>query len=330
MRLIMNKRFQILSLSGGGFRGLYTAKFIADIEEEIKAPIATKFDLIAGTSIGGILALALALEIPAQKIVDLFVEHGEEIFKKRWWSWFGLWKSKYSSTPLADLLLDDALFGQKLLAHCKHPVIVPAINYSSGNPVLFKTSHNPKLTRDHKHSLVNISLATSAAPSYFPRHSFNSHQYVDGGLFANAPALLALHEAEIFLGQESKDIHLLSIGTMSSRFTVDPRKNRNGGTYDWGGINPANTPQKLFGLSISVQETLTNKMVEHRLKDRYLHIDDDLSDANCRAVALDKADKFAQEVLLGAAIERSKYCLGNSTFKEFMLHNAQSPVFYNS
>src|ERR1700722_15331694 len=76
-------RFQVLSLAGGGYRGLYTAQVIADLEEQLGAPIATRFDLIAGTSVGGILALALALEIPASRIVDLFTKHGQDIFSWR-------------------------------------------------------------------------------------------------------------------------------------------------------------------------------------------------------------------------------------------------------
>ncbi|WP_457833194.1 patatin-like phospholipase family protein, partial [Staphylococcus aureus] len=74
------KRFQILALSGGGYRGLFTAKVLADLEQEIGGPIAAKFDLIAGTSIGGILALAVAMEVPAEQMVSLFEKHGEKIF----------------------------------------------------------------------------------------------------------------------------------------------------------------------------------------------------------------------------------------------------------
>src|SRR5688500_5321895 len=88
-------RFQVLALSGGGFRGLYTAKVLADLETEIGGPIARHFDLIAGTSVGGILALAVAMEIPARRIVELFVEHGEEIFKKRL-SLGGFFRAPYS------------------------------------------------------------------------------------------------------------------------------------------------------------------------------------------------------------------------------------------
>lgn len=320
-------RFQILALSGGGFRGLYTAKVLSDIEVEIGAPIATRFDLIAGTSVGGILALALALEIPASRIVELFVRYGAEIFKRRV-SLFGMWRAAYSSEPLRQQLAREDLFGQLVLGDCRNAVIVPTINYSTGKPAIFKTPHHRDFKRDYQNSLVDVALATSAAPTYFRRHTFNNSQYVDGGLFANAPGLLAVHEAQIFFGQDLAAIHLLSVGSMSSKFTVDPRASRAGGTLDWGGPNPANTPKRLFGLSISVQEALSNFMLGHQLRERYLHVDDDLTDQRARAVALDKADASAQEVLLGAASERSKFCIGDALFQRFMTHQPSPPVFY--
>jgi len=327
MESISSPRFQILALSGGGFRGLYTAQVLADFEEEIGEPLARRFDLIAGTSIGGILALAIAMEIPASRIVDLFVKHGEAIFKRRL-SVFGFLRAPYSPAPLQSLLSVDDLFGEYVLGHCKHPVIIPSINYSTGKPVVFKTPHHPDFKRDHLQNVVDISLATSAAPAYFPRHTFNNSQYVDGGLYANAPGLLAVHEAQTFFKQSEQQIHLLSVGTMSSKFTVDPRKNREGGSWDWGGLNPANMPKRLFGLSISVQESLTNNMLSHRLSERYFHVDDDLTDQRAQAVALDKADGAAREVLLGAASERSKICIGNSHCQMFLRHIPRSPLFY--
>ncbi|WP_312255911.1 CBASS cGAMP-activated phospholipase [Stutzerimonas nitrititolerans] len=322
------QRFQILALSGGGFRGLYTAKILADIEDQIGAPIASKFDLIAGTSIGGILALAVALEIPAQKMVDLFERHGEEIFKPRF-NLFGTLRSAYSPEPLKRLLQDESLFGQQSIGKCKHPVIVPAINYSRGEPQLFKTPHHPDFIRDHKFALVDVALATSAAPMYFPRHTFNNNQYVDGGLYANAPGQLAVHEAQQFMGRSIESIYVLAVGTMSSKFTANPGRNRAGGTLDWGGLHPAKTPERLFGVSISVLETLTHKVLGHQLADRYIHIDDALTDQVSKAVALDKADVFAREALAGAGSERSKAFLGSPESKPFLAHQPISPVFYH-
>ena len=226
------------------------------------------------------------------------------------------------------LLSAPELFGDRVLGECKHPVIVPSINYSSGQPQIFKTPHNGAFKRDHLFRLVDVALATSAAPAYFPRHSFNNNQYVDGGLFANAPGMLAAHEAQNFFGQDLKSVHLFSIGTMSSRFTADPRRNREGGTFDWGGVNPANMPKRLFGLAISVQEALSDFMLKHSLPGRYVHLDDFLTDERAGAVALDKADDAAREVLLGAASERSKSCIGRADCQEFLKHRASPAKFY--
>jgi predicted acylesterase/phospholipase RssA len=227
------RRFQVLALSGGGYRGLYTAKVIADLEDMFGAQIATRFDLIAGTSVGGILALALALESPAARIVELFISHGAEIFAKRV-SIRGIFRAPYSSANLRALLAAQDLFGTQLLGACKHPVIIPAINYSTGQLVAFKTSHHSTLVRDHKMPLVDVALATSAAPDFSPRHVYASSQYVDGGLVANAPWVLALHEATEYFDRKDEEIHLMSVGTMSSRSTVNPQRTPTGGLYDWG------------------------------------------------------------------------------------------------
>lgn len=321
--------FQVLALSGGGFRGLYTAQILARIESDIGEPIGRRFDLIAGTSIGGILALAVALEIPAQRMVDLFIEHGDAIFKRRM-SLGGVLRASYSSKPLAELLERPDLFGNQLLSAALHPVIVPTINYTTGKPVLFKTAHHPTFKTDYKHRLVDVALATSAAPMYFPRHVFNSNQYVDGGLFANAPGLLALHEAEIFFACSVSQVTLVSIGTMSSKFTVDPRRNRAGGMLDWGGWFPQQTPKRLFGLAISVQESLASQMLCQRLKqEQYIHVDDDLTDERARAVALDRTNAAAREVLLGSANERAKICLGDARFQRFLQHRAATAHFFH-
>jgi uncharacterized protein len=320
------RRFQILALSGGGYRGLFSARILADFEQFTGLPTATHFDLVAGTSIGGILALAVAVGVPAETMVKLFEKHGEEIFKARA-NLVNFWRSTYTQARLAELLQDDEVFGQKTLGNCACPVIVPSINYSTGKPVLFKTPHHKDFFRDQRHRLVDVALATSAAPMYFPRHSFNNCQYVDGGLFANAPGMLALHEAHHFLGASYDQMRMVAVGTMSSRFTVNPAKNRSGGMLDWGGINPAATPKKLFGLSISAQETLVHHQLEHLLaKGNYFHVDDVLTDERAQAVALDKANKNAREVLLGSAEECSKKFLGDAAFREVFNHRATTRI----
>lgn len=324
------RQFQILALSGGGYRGLYTAKIIDSIEQDIGAPIASRFDLITGTSIGGILALAIALEIPAQKIVNLFVQHGEKIFKKRC-SLRGMIRAPYSPKPLMDLLNSPTLFGKKRMDACKHPVIIPSLNYSTGQPVVFKTPHHSDFASDHRLQVVDVAMATSAAPAYFPRHVFNNNQYVDGGLYANAPGLLGLHEAMSFFDRDIRQIRMLSIGTLSSRFTANPKQNRDGGVRDWGNWNPLMMARRLFGISISAQEVLTNFMLGHRLQGRYLHVDVEIpaSDERAQVIALDSANQSAREILLGAAENSFKQHIRKPEFQSFLEHSSSSPIFFH-
>ena len=157
--------------------------------------------------------------------------------------------------------------------------------------MIFKTPHHADFKRDHSYRIVDVAMATSAAPAYFPRHCFNNSQYVDGGLYANAPGLLGLHEANKFFDQDIEKVRLMAVGTMSSRFTVDPRQNRDGGVRDWGGGWPIKMSRRLFGLSISAQEVLSDFMLVHRLGKHYVHVDDELHDERARAVALDVADQ---------------------------------------
>ena len=178
--------------------------------------------------------------------------------------------------------------------------------------------------------LTDVALATSAAPGYFPRHLYDSRQYVDGGLFANAPGGLALHEATEFFGQNIDAIRLLSIGTMSARFTADASRPPAGGALDWAGVNPLRMPRRLFSLAISVQETLSCQMLRHRLTDdHYFHVDDTLTEDSSHAVGLDKTDAAARQVLLGTARERSKICLGSQRFQSFLRHTAPPPNFFH-
>jgi patatin-like phospholipase/acyl hydrolase len=168
-------RFQILALSGGGFRGQYTATVLGELERVTRQPLARSFDLIVGTSVGGILALGLALEIPAEKLAELFSLHGNAIFSPQRSLW-GYWRARYSTHKLQKLLTQPDMFGDRLLGECGHRLVVPTINYSTGQPVMLKTPHHQNFRTDHLLRVVDVALATSAAPFYFPRHRMNHNQ----------------------------------------------------------------------------------------------------------------------------------------------------------
>lgn len=317
----MGKRFQVLALSGGGYRGLFSARVLERMEEEF-GPVADRFDLISGTSIGGILALALALRIPAAQLKAMFLEHGAGIFHPRGavsgWGW--LW-AKYDSRYLHDLLRREEYLGARLIGESGSRLVIPAVNYTTGTPQLFKTPHHENFRTDHLLAMIDVAMATSAAPTFFPAYQMNSQQYVDGGLVANAPGLLAVHEAQKFLAQNPNDIHVLAIGTITSQVTADPTKTADRGVLRW--------KENIFELTISAQESLSKSMLKHMLGDRYLDVDVLVTEAQSASVALDKTDQAANEVLLGRANHVAQQFLGRAEFRGFMNHRPEEPAFYH-
>ena len=210
--------FQILSLSGGGFLGLYSIAVLANIERHTGTRIANHFDLLAGTSIGGILALALAAEVPAEEIQNAFDDNGQRIFgtspqpKSGLFAFIDvtsrLWRSKYDAAARRDTI-EGILDADMRIGDLKHPVIVPAVNLTQGAPQLFKTPHHENFKLDHKLRVVDVALATSAAPTYFPLATIGDSIYTDGGLYANSPDLLALHEAIHFFEVPEEEVDSL-------------------------------------------------------------------------------------------------------------------------
>lgn len=171
-----DRPFQALALTGGGFRGLFAAQALQCMEEHIGHPIGRHFDISCGTSIGGIVALAVAFEIPMKKVVEVFTDLGEEIFplhsqpEGKWQIGCDLFKHRnrprYSSASLreviASLIPVDALLGDAI-----HPVAIPAVNVTEGCPQVFKTRHKTEWHRDWKLKAIDVALATSAAPTFF-------------------------------------------------------------------------------------------------------------------------------------------------------------------
>lgn len=309
----MTKPFKILSLSGGGYRGLYTATVLNKLENYIKKSnpndcIANHFDLIAGTSIGGIIALAIAHEIPTENIAEIFKMKGKEIFKKQSDLNLGITKAKYNSNNLKIIL--DEWFQDKLIGDLKHSVVIPSVNYNTGMPVIFKTPHHPNFNRDCDLKIVDVALATSAAPTYFKRHNISESEYIDGGIFANSPVLIGLHEAEIFFEKSIDEIKILSIGTMSSKKMINPKTNKKGGLTDWGEGNLLNAASNIIEITLSSQQLFLQQMVRHRLKENLIEIDEILTQSSSQYVGLDKVTKESQQVLISHAEESAKKALG--------------------
>ncbi len=216
------KPFKILSIDGGGIKGLYSSTVIEHLEQRF-GPLSDYFDMICGTSTGGIIALCLALKIPAKDISKIYEKEGIRIFPRR--TRFGgiirqtFWKGKYSDEPLKEVLKE--VFKEKLVGDLYNLICVPSYSLTDARPWIFKRDHG-KMDRDNKTSLVEVALATSAAPTYFPLceiAAYDHKQFIDGGVWANNPTLVGVIEALTYFvgkGKEYSSIEILSISSLNS------------------------------------------------------------------------------------------------------------------
>lgn len=317
--------FQALALTGGGYRGLFAARALEVMEAHAGYPIARSFDLICGTSIGGIIALAAAFEVPMAKAVKVFVDEGLEIFPPHQrpsssaQRFCDLYKHRsrprYSVGPLRNaitqLIPEETILGDAL-----HPVAIPAVNLTEGKPQVFKTRHHPQWDRDWKQKVVDIALATSAAPTFFQLAEIGDNLYADGGLFANAPDLIALHEGDHFLGVPPDSFRLLSIGTTTEKYSVSYAGGRDFGILDWM------SEQRLFNVIISSQQQFVGQLVEHRLGSNYLRIDQTPSHEQIKDLGLDIASKTAKKTLLGLA-QKAVTDILSSKLVPYLAHTPQ-------
>ena len=270
-----DKPFRILSLAGGGYLGLYTACVLAELEALAGEPLGRRFDLIAGTSVGGILAVALAFEMPMATLRQLFLEHGTEIFSDRGLATTTVGKlrdltrsvlgPKYDGKALRKAMV--AQLGRKTLGDALHHLVVPSTTVSLSQTKVFKTPHASGSRGDESVHAVKVAMATCAAPAYFPSVRVGKFLYADGGIFAVAPDQIALHEAEHFLHVPASRVHMLSIGTGTAYYRPSSKVDEEDGAVDWL------SEGRLILTLISVQQQHVEAMLEDRLGSRYRHID---------------------------------------------------------
>lgn len=220
----MSKAFKILSIDGGGIKGLYSSTILEHFEKKYQAPISDYFDMLCGTSTGGLIVLALSLKIPATEISKIYSEKGKLIFPKRSKLWGKIrqtfWKGKYSDKPLKEMLKE--LFAERKIAESNNLLCIPSYSITDARPWVFKYDHKEgERTRDNKALYTDVALATSAAPTFFPLAEidyYDCKQFVDGGVWANNPALTGLIEALTFFvgqGKEYDSIQILSVSSLN-------------------------------------------------------------------------------------------------------------------
>lgn len=267
-----SKPFRVLSLSGGGYLGLYSACLLEQLEVRAGEPLGRRFDLIGGTSIGGILALALAYEVPMAKLRRLFLERGKDIFPLNPTGTISrvldIARSalgpKYSPDPLREALLEH--IGERTLEEAAHNVVIPAVNVTSGRTKVFKTPHGETSRSDASLPAVDVAMATAAAPGYFPSVRIGEDVFADGGVYATAPDHIALHEAEHFIGVDRSNVRMLSIGTATAGYVPSDGVSEDASAVGWL------SEGRLVLTLISVQQHV-KAMMEDCLGDRYLRLD---------------------------------------------------------
>ena len=242
-----DRRFRILSVDGGGIKGLFPATFLAELERRhlCGRSIASCFDLVAGTSTGGILALGLGAGLTAREIADLYANRGAEIFPEPTHSLIGRmhssWRSKrhffhyhYERDALEKLLSDT--LGHKLLGDSIVRLCIPAFEGRYSEVFVFKTPHHSDYKLDRFEPMLRVALATSAAPTYFRPLEHNGFTLVDGGVWANNPAMVAVTEALSCFDIGRDQIDLLSLGCGEDPYIVSEAQMNTGGKLAWSDV----------------------------------------------------------------------------------------------
>ncbi|MGC8509049.1 MAG: patatin-like phospholipase family protein, partial [Thiomonas sp.] len=195
-------RFSVLALDGGGARGYLTAKILEQIEVELDCssetpmPLGQRFDLIAGTSTGGIIALALAAGLPARTVSRLYTQFVPRIFSSAmrqplWRRWT---HARYRADGLHQAL--EAIFDGLTLADLRTDVCVTAVSLANAQPVILHSNYRDGGFPPVSAKLADLAMATAAAPTYFVASSCaHFTDLVDGGVCSNNPALLGVVEA---------------------------------------------------------------------------------------------------------------------------------------
>jgi uncharacterized protein len=237
-----NKSFRILSIDGGGIRGILPAAILAELECRYLGgkSAGDYFDLITGTSTGGIIALGLSIGKTAQSILDLYIAHGAEIFPPVRWDFLNVrryWRSirafqhhRYNADKLETALM--SVFLDKTLGDAQRRLCVPSFDgFTEVN--VFKTPHHADYKMDWKERMLTVAMATAAAPSYFPIYKNGGRYFADGGVWANNPVMIGLVDALVCYGLERRQVHILSLGTGDTEIRFTENQIVHGGLVDW-------------------------------------------------------------------------------------------------
>lgn len=310
---------KVLALNGGGVRGLFTITVLAELESIIEkrenlenVKIGDYFDLITGTSIGGILALGLASGKSARELKQAFENNAQHIFplkrfkQKKWWHL--LRRSAYESEPLYETV--KSMIGDTIkFEDINKRVMITSVNLSTGRPKFFKTPHNPMFTFDREIRLIDAAMATSAAPTYFKPHYVEKlgHYFADGGLVANNPSFIGIREVLIdmksdFPNAKPKDVKVLNIGTLSEDYCIGPDTLSKQHSKGYMGL--WSMGERIVLITMTANQHLQRFMLlrdfkAHNIEKNYVEIDATIPSEAASEITLDNASSSSLDALRG-------------------------------
>jgi uncharacterized protein len=277
------REFKILSIDGGGIKGLYSSTILEHFEGKFNCLLSDYFDLLCGTSTGGLIALAASLKIPMAKVSEFYQQEGPKIFPKQKAFWlpqvFGkkitlgdikqvFWGGKFSDEPLRKAL--EEIFGERKIGESNNYLCIPTYTVTEARAWVFKKDHHD-LDRDDKARYVDVALATSAAPTFLPLAEipyYDHKQFIDGGVWANNPTLTGLIEALKFFvgaGKEFDSIKILSISSLSVAGGKPPGLKRRRSFWNW--------KKDLFETSMTGQSQFSEYFMNQIKEISEVHID---------------------------------------------------------
>jgi len=224
-----DKRFKVLCVDGGGIKGLYSAEVLAMLEKTYGYPLSDYFDMICGTSTGGIIALGISAKIEMERIVSFYMDKGPLIFEKwekkikaDWLLVFiqAIVTSKYDNKQLKTALKE--VFGERKIKESNNLLCIPSFNISTATNRIFKKDYD-KFNLDDDKYYIDVALATSAAPTYFPIHTIDNVNYIDGGLWANDPTMVAISEFARCFSDKYNGLDILSISSCEKSSAESPK-----------------------------------------------------------------------------------------------------------
>ncbi len=233
-----DRPFRILAIDGGGICGILPAAYLKEVENRFLqgASAGHYFDMIAGTSTGGIIALGLSCGMTAGDILKFYTERGDVIFPPGNILSRALRRARHVVRYIYDeKALETELrnvFADRVLGEANTRLVIPSFEGRYGEPWIYKTPHHPDYTKDQHEQMVRVAMATAAAPTFFRAFENNHYMFVDGGIWANNPIMNAVVDALACFDIDRRQIEVLSLGCGETVQRVDARK-AEAGLWGW-------------------------------------------------------------------------------------------------